>query len=185
METWAIVAIVLGTNLITNLSTWFLTNRQLTHSDKRLERQLQAQREADKRERRREVRSEPLVKLRDELARMAAKGDRVAYVATPTGYQSKEITEEFTEALDDWNSYVANGEFQRALFMQYDFVLVNKVNEIRSEYNAARYRFGTYWQWLSDADREKGFNETIEMIVRNRERIAKVQSEINKLLEEL
>ena len=69
METWAIVAIVLGTNLITNLLTWFLTNRQLTHFDKRLEKQLQAQSESDRCQRRREVRSEPLLKLRTELAR--------------------------------------------------------------------------------------------------------------------
>jgi len=185
METWAIVVIVLGTNLITNLLTWFLTNRQLKHSAEQFKRQLEAQKEADKRERRREVRSEPLVKLRDELARMAAKGDRVAYLATPTGYQSKEMAEEFTQALDDWNTYMASGEFQQVVFMQYDVELVGRVSEIKSEYNAARYRFGAYWQWLSAADREKGLEESIKVIVENRVKIAEVQSEINKLLEEL
>ena len=187
METWAIVTIVLGTNLITNLLTWFLTNRQLTHSDKRLERQLETQREADKRERRREVRSESLVKLRDELARMAAKGEKVAsmVMAMPISTESKNPPEKFKEAMGDWNTYMGGGEFQQVLFMQYDFVLVSKVNDIKLEYEKSRYYLRQYWNWLGDEDKEKEYKEALNVVARNRSKIAEVQSEINKLLEEL
>ena len=187
METWAIVAIVLGTNLITNLSTWFLTNRQLKHSDKRLERQLEAQKEAGRCERRREVRSEPLVKLRNELALMAAKGERVAslVIPFPFGSQNKEEGEELRIALNDWNNYMASGEFEQILFMQYDLMLVDKVNAIRLEYDGARHLFGKYWQWYSDAGKEHEYDTAMNVLVVNRRKVGEVQSEINKLLEEL
>ena len=187
MEDWAIVVIVVGTNIITNLLTWFLTNRQLTRSDKQLERRVKVQREEKERERRQTVRSEPLLKIRSELARMAAKGERVAslVIPLPFGEKSKEDIEEFREALDDWNTYMASGEFQQVLFMQYDFVLVGKVNDIRSEYEGARYRFGSYWQWLSDEVKGKEYEAAVNVVVGNRSKIAEVQSDINKLLEEL
>jgi len=206
METWAIVAIVLGTSLITNLLTWFLTNRQLTHFDKRLERQLQAQREENKRERQQAVRSEPLLKLRVELAHMAAKGERVVDLAKSTGYRTyleseyqawlktEQVPNELTEALDDWNTYMASGEFQQVLFMQYDMELVNRVDAIRAKYNLARHgmKITDWFSWLDEEAKEKIFEdidqrirEAIDVIIGNRERIAEVQSEINKLLEKL
>ena len=185
MENWVILILVLGSNAIMGAVNWFVTRAQLKHSDHQLGKQMQAQREADKRERKREVRSEPLLKLRAELAHMAAKGERVASLATPPFYESKEDIEEFREALDDWKNYMASGEFQKVLFMQYDFVLVGKVDAIRHKYNLARYRFGEYWQWSSDADKQKGLGEAMNLIVSNRSEIAKVQSEVSKLLEEL
>ena len=206
METWAIVAIVLGTSLITNLLTWFLTNRQLTHSNKQLERQLEAHREVDKHERQREVRSEPLLKLRAELARMAAKGEKVVDVAKSTvskvlqdiefeGRRDMEkVPNELTEALDEWNTYMVSGEFQQVLFMQYDVKLVERVNEIRDEYNLARHglNIAPWFGWLDEEAKkqnvkaiEQRIHRDIDVIIRNRERIAEVQLDINKLLEEL
>ena len=206
METWAVVTIVLGTSLVTNLLTWFLTNRQLTYSEKRLERQLEAQREADKHERQREVRSEPLLKLRDELARMAAKGEKVVDVAKSTvskilrdlefegRRETEKVPNELTEALDDWNTYMASGEFQHVLFMQYDVKLMERVNEIRDEYNLARHglNIAPWFGWLDEEAKkqnvealEQRIHRDIDVIIRNRERIAEVQSDINKLLEEL
>ncbi len=187
MEDWAIVVIVVGTNIITNILTWFLTNRQLTHSDKQFERRLKVQGEENKRERRQAVKSEPLLKLRSELARMAAKGEKVAsmVINLPFSTEGKEPVEKFKVALADWNTYMAGGEFQQVLFIQYDFVLVGKVYAIKSEYEEARYRLGTYGNWLADADKEKEYVEALNVVERNRSKIAEVQSEINKLLEEL
>jgi len=68
METWVIVTLVLGASAISSLLTFFITKMQVSHSDKRLEKQLESAREADYRQRKREVRGEPLLKLRVELA---------------------------------------------------------------------------------------------------------------------
>jgi len=73
METWAIVTLVLGTSAISALLTFFITKMQVSHSDERLTKQLGSARETAYRERRREVKGEPLLRLRDELAGMAAK----------------------------------------------------------------------------------------------------------------
>jgi len=187
MEAWAIVALVLGSDAIILLGNWLLMKRQVKHSEGQLERQLQAKREADKHERKREVRNEPLLKLRSELARMAAKGEKVAsmVINLPFSTEGKEPIEKFKVALADWNTYMAGGEFQKVLFMQYDFVLVGKVDAIKSEYEGARYRLGTYGNWLADPDKEKEYVEALNVVERNRSKIAEVQSEINKLLEEL
>jgi len=187
MEAWATVALVLGSNAIMGLVNWFATRMQIKNSENQIEKRLQAQREADKRERRREVRSEPLLKLRSELARMAAKGEKVAsmVMAMPFGATSKDPPEKFKEAMGDWNTYMGGGEFQQVLFMQYDFVIVNKVNAIKLEYENARHYLWEYWNSWGDADKEKESEEALNVVERNRSKIAEVQSEINKLLEEL
>jgi len=187
MEDWVIVALVLGSNAIIFLGNWLLMRKQLKHSDGQLEKRLEDQREVDKHERKRGVRSEPLLRLRAELACMAAKGEKVAsmVMAMPIGVTSKDPPEKFKEAMGDWNKYMGSGEFQQVLFMQYDFAIVNKVNAIKLEYENARYYLREYWNWLDDADKEKEYRETLNVVDRNRSKIAEVQSEINKVLEEL
>ena len=187
METWAIVVIVLVSNAIIGAVSVLTARKQLKHSVELFEMQKEVQNEKERRERRREVRSEPLRKLRDELARMAAKGEKVAsmVITMPFSTEGKEPVLKFKEALGDWNTYMTGGEFQQVLFMQYDLVLVDKVNAIKSEYENARYRLRKFWKWLGDPDKEKEYEESINVVERNRRKIAEVQSEINKLLEEL
>ena len=146
MEAWATVAIVLVSNAIIGAVSVLTMRKQVKHSSEQFRVQLESEREADRRERRREVRSEPLLKLRSELARMGAKGEKVAYMVEtrPFGTEGRmmegeEPIEEFKEALNDWNMYMAGGEFQRVLFMQYDFVLVSKVDDIKLDYENARH----------------------------------------------
>jgi len=187
MEAWATVALVLGSNAIMGLVNWFATRMQIKNSDKQLEKRLQAQREADKRERGREVRSEPLLKLRSELARMAGKGEKVW---SNVARSDKQVPEEFERALAEWSAYMASGEFEQVLFMQYDLELVYSAKAISLDYELARYRFEIYWH-LSDEDKKnedkkkKYQDEPIELIRRNRREVVGVQSEISKLLEKL
>lgn len=47
METWAIVLLVLGSNIIIALSTFFATKMQVSHSDKRFDKELERAREQD------------------------------------------------------------------------------------------------------------------------------------------
>ena len=206
METWATVVIVLVSNAIIGAVSVLTVRKQLKHSREQFKMQQEAQKEADKHERQREVRSEPLLKLRAELARMAAKGEKVVDVAKSTVYKvlqdmefegwrdMEQVPNELTEALGDWNIYMVSGEFQQVLFMQYDVKLVERVNDIRDEYNLARHGLNIVpWVgWLDEEAKkqnveamEQRVHRDIDVIIRNRERIAEVQSDINKLLEEL
>jgi hypothetical protein len=206
MEAWATVVIVLVSNAIIGAVSVMTVRKQLKHSREQFKMGLEVQKEADKHERQREVRSEPLLKLRGELARMAAKGEKVVDVAKSTVYkvledvklenwrEAGEVPNELGEAMKEWNTYVAGGEFQQVLFMQYDMKIVERVNEIKDEYNLARHGLNVapWFGWL-DEERKKQNVEAIEqrihrdvdVIIGNRERIAEVQSDINKLLEEL
>lgn len=206
MEAGAIVALVLGSNAIMGVVNYLMMKRQIKHSEKQLERKLQEQREADERKWRREVGSEPLVMLRNELARMAAKGERVVFLAKSImshaymdskyrGWIKKgKMPNELKEALDDWNTYMESGEFQQVLFMQRDVNLVERVLGIRDKYAKASGVMNiTPWaDWLDEKEKEKEFEaigerirENIRVIVGNRDEIAKVQSELKKWLEEL
>jgi len=174
METWAIVTLVLGASAISSLLTFFITKMQVRHSDARLDKQLQSAREMDSRQRKREVRGEPLLKLRAELARMATKRDRLLAsrdrAQASARKQHIDMTEEeakreLQEAENDWNAYRSSGDLPQILFLQYDTELRNKVEEIRRD------------SWFDIHARE--------VRERNKARVIEVQSLINKLLEEL
>ena len=156
MEAWVTVAVALIVALST-LGATFLQNR---HSTKRFEKELERAREADYRERKREVRGEPLIRLRDELARMAAKQNKVASDAFG------DSAEQLEKAINDWNNYLASGNLLQTLFLQYDVELFNKVNEIQKKYIA-------YYK-NTERPSEKIWPKVIE-----------VQELINKRLEEL
>ena len=186
METWAIVTIVLGTNLITNLLTWFLTNRQLTHSDKRLERQLETQREADQHKRRWEVRSQPLLKLREELACMAEKLEGMVDLATQVidGVTSNpdKTLKDLEKAVKGWDTYCDSGKFYQAVHMQYNHELKAEAHRILLEYQSAYAGIMAYWHGGNAGEK---LREAKAVIQRNASRISAVQLKINELLEEL
>jgi tetratricopeptide (TPR) repeat protein len=178
-----ILALVLGSNAIMGAVNWFTARMHIKNSENQFEKRLEAQRETDKIERRREVRSEPLLKLRNELARMAGKGEKVGSMGKMLA--AEKTSEEFERALADWSTYMASGEFEKALFMQYDLEIVYKADAIKLDYEIARYRFDIYRN-LSDEDKGKEYyDQAIEVIKKNRSEVVKVQSEISKLLEEL
>lgn len=184
METWAIVALVLGSSAISALLTFFITKMQVRHSDRRLEKELERAREADRVQRRREVRSEPLLKLRNELARMATMQNRVVIVAqrqyTRIGDAEEKAKKELQEAVDDWNAYLASPDFTVTLFIQYDTELVNKVKEIQGDY-IAFYNNIMRSKELKTTEREEAMRPTEKIWPK----VIEAQSLINNLLEEL
>lgn len=186
METWATVVIVLGTNLITSLSTWFLTNRQLKHSDKQLERQLEAQRVANQHNRRWDVRSQSLLKLRAELARMAQKLQRLVDLATQViegvNPNPDKTLKDLEKAAKDWDAYISGGEFYQAIHMQYDNELQAETHKILLDYQSAYSGVMAYWL---GGNADEKLREARAVIQRNAARIPAVQSKINELLEEL
>ncbi len=185
METWAIVTLVLGASAISALLTFFITKMQVSHSDKRLTKQLESAREADYRQRRREVRSEPLLKLKVQLAIMAAKQERMVDATRswygPIGTAQKEETKkELQEAVDDWRDYGRKGDFLQTLFLQYDPELRELVERIASKYLLLREYALDYKNLRPEQLKE--FRELSQEI---KNRIPEVQELINKRLEEL
>jgi len=184
METWAIVTLVLGTGAVSALLTFFITKMQVRHSDRRFERELNRQREVESHQRRWAVRDAPLLKLREELARMATKQDRVVASAhklhTRFGMTKEEAEEELQKNTDDVNAYLASGDFQQTLYMQYDKELIDKVDEIIRDYRGS-YIDAIYYKDLKATE----LGKAMEVFERNKARIIEVQELINKRLEEL
>lgn len=185
MEAGAIVALVLGSNAIIVIGSLLVVKKQIKHSREQWKMQQETQREQDKSERRREVKSEPLLKLRNELARMAGKGAKVGSMMVSFG---KEAPEEFVRALADWGAYMESGEFEQVLFMQYNLELVLEAEAIRLDYEVARYRFGIYWNLSDEGKKDKKkeyYDEAIKRVRSNLGKVVVVQSKITKLLEGL
>lgn len=206
MEAWATVVIVLVSNAIIGAVSVLIARKQLKHLREQLMMQLDAQKDADKHERQREVRSEPLLKLRTELARMAAKGERVVYLAksimwqaywdseSPSWRDEGKMPNALRYALSDWEGYMGSGELQQVLFMQFDVNLVERVLKVRDEYNrASTVMSATPWvNWMDEDAKVKEsealgerIRDNVDVIIRNRDRIGELQSEINRRLEEL
>ncbi len=181
METWATVALVLGSNIIIALSTFFATKMQVRASDKRSEKAIVMY----QRDRRREVRGEPLLKLRDELALMATKGDRLAKRGNDFTVPNK--TEEQTNAaskaaIDDWNNYILGDYLQQILNMQADLELVKLIKEIRNEYVDTYDVVVTHREETPSSELIKAHRAAEEQIA---PKVAQAQALINKRLEEL
>jgi hypothetical protein len=185
METWAIVTLVLGSSAISALLTFFITKMQVSHSDKRFEKEHERTITLYQRERQREVRSEPLLKLRNELAVMATKLEKLAKQGKSFTVPNK-TREQEKEALDkaekDWNNYMAEDYLEKVLYSQFDAEIVNRVREIRNKYLDTYDAVVTYEKELSATEFGKAARAAEEEI---RPKVAEVQELINKRLEEL
>lgn len=186
METWAIVVLVVGTNLGTALLALLGIKKQLKHSDKRLARELEAKREAEEHNRKWVVRSQPLLELRAELACMAERLEGMVDLATQVidGVTSNpdKTLKDLEKAVKGWDAYCDSGKFYQAVHMQYDHELKVEAHRILLDYQSAYSGVMAYWH---GGKADEKLRETKAVIKRNAARISVVQSKINELLEEL
>jgi len=184
MEIWDVVALVLGSNIIMAVVTFFATKLQVKHSDKRLEKELERQREVDARTWRRDVRSKPLLKLRYELARMATKMKMLVIDTRGQHYRSNitedEKNKELEQAVEKLKVYLTNGDFLQTLNLQYDAELLHSMDEIESKYRLL-FEYALNYERLR-FDLRTEFNKLSQEI---ETKIPEVQELINKKLEEL
>ncbi len=183
METWAVVTLVLGTNIVSALLTFFITKMQVSHSDERLEKQLTRSREETQQKRRWEVRSEPLLKLRAELAIMASKLDKLVKAAYHShGMATEQAKEEFERAKNDWSSYLASDDLSQVLFILDDQEIIDLVKKARDEYLDSYNELTFYREELTAVEVGEFARAPEEKI---RSEIINIQALINKRLEEL
>ena len=199
METWATVVIVIVSNVIIAAVSILTTRMQVKHSANEFEKKLQADRDISQHERSWEVRSEPLVKLREELACMAEKFESMISLGTQVigglSLESDQIVKEheetvvefFRKAMKGWEEYYYSGRFEQALHMQYESSLKVEAKMIYLDYSST---YIGLLPLLSDKKaKSEETNEKIlkagDLIVKNSVRILEVQSAINELLEQL
>lgn len=180
MQAWTtvIVAFIVAASA---LGASFLQN---WHSNKRFKIELGRAIDVDAKKRKWEVRSEPLLKLRAELAVMATKLEKLAkrgnaFVPIETEEQRKE---RLGKAEKDWRDYVSEDHLEKVLYSQFDAEIVNRVREIRNEYLTTYSVVVNDERYLSAVEFGKYARAAEEKI---RPEVAEVQELINKRLEEL
>jgi len=145
-----------------------------------MRKQLEQQSKIDSRHWKRKVRSKPLLKLRDELARMATKLHTLV-TNTQLPHNQSVITEkEQQRALEDWRDYVTSGEFLPTLYLQYDKDLKKRVEEIEGDYMLL-FEYALNYRSLK-SNELRTFREISQSI---KSKILEVQELINKRLEKL
>ena len=149
-----------------------------------MKKQLDQRSEIDSRQWRRNVRSEPLLKLRTELANMACKYEKLVDAAKKLS-RSPDITHEeeennLAEVIDEDTIYMASGNLQQILNIQYDAEIITQVNNIRNTY-LLLMEYALKYHSLGQNEL-KVFRDTSLTI---ETRIPEIQELINKRLEEL
>lgn len=191
MEWWAILALVLGSNGIMLAGSCLRVKKQLKHSSEQLDKQLQGQREVDKHERNWNVRSEPLLRLRGELARMAQVSESAIDLATQftreagVGRKPDRIGEMLAKAVKAWDDCVWGGELYRTLHMQYDHKMKVEVHRIYLDYQSAYRVLYGFWDSENSERRSQAVNQAKEVLKENATKVSRVQERINELMEGL
>ncbi len=147
--------------------------------------QLKQRNKIDSRQWRRKIRTEPLLRVRDELALMAVKESKVTGAAYGQHLlkdvkPKEELNRRLQEAIKNRDDYLESGILQQVINMQTDEELINRVEKIMQEYQSSCFTAEHYTQF-GEKDREEG----MEVFKQNKARIIEVQELINKRLEEL
>jgi hypothetical protein len=149
-------------------------------------RQLEQQKELNKREWLRKVRSDPLLKLRSELASMASKLDKLAKSAHSLSFVSNRPEEQQTqqalnEAVLEWDTYIHGNDLEQALKTVDNAQVKQLIRDIRTEYLVA-FDYGAYYRDELTA-KELG-EKSREIESKIDDRVTQAQALINKILEE-
>ena len=156
METWATVILVLGTGIISAGAVLITTRIQESRADKRLEKEHHRAQEAERRERKQQVRSEPLLKFRSELATVAAKQTLIfALMGAPTPFP-------FDQAVEDMRKYIAGGDFLKALYTLDEAEIIKEVEDIVRDWSVP----------------PPNVSQQSDLITRTQQKIQKVQSRL-------
>ena len=177
---WTTMTAVIGSNFFIALVAIVTTLKQISHSDRRHEKELKEARDTDLKERRREVRSEPLLRLRTELARSVGKLEVLQRQLRRWGGIGEPLSPAVAQLVNDTLQYFNSAEYMEAKFIVDDLELIREVGEVEQDY------VGILERRARPQDYSEGqLAEIGEMYRRSLERVSKIQSVINKKLEEL
>lgn len=177
MEAWLVPVIA----AVTGFFTWLATKTQMKHAERRFNKELERERERENRLRRQQVRSEPLLRFRDQLASLAAYMDlhvRAIQVKQLLGTRSETTDKFIQQATNEGNFYVEVKNFQHALFRLDDTEVRKKAQEALDKYEKA-HEAG--WTKLPPEE----FAKKTKLLHEAQEAIREAQSLVNQRLEEL
>jgi len=150
------------------------------HSEARFDKELGAQKEREERQRRIEVRSEPLLKFRAELARMGVKFEAMLRTAAvrsdaESGLMTELATQKLREAQQAYDDYLTSGDLEYALLMLDDKEITERADDIHNLFVEAYLKIIRV--------RGGGKQAEDEMFTLARQAIAKIQ-ELQSLVNE-
>jgi hypothetical protein len=169
---------------------------QLKNSDQKLEKEIKKAQEEVNRNRRWEVRSKPLLNLREELAKMATKVQKM-YDCSNIFFksQAKEqkpvqgtlVLDEFKTSCDDLLAYIMDGYLQKIVFTIDDKELQSKIQELMgvllNNLNIIKPQLAQVAEQIGESGSQTTFNVENTKGIRND--VREIQSLINKKLEAL
>ena len=175
--TTIIVAVIVA---LSTLGATFFSNQA---SAKKFEKELEKARATESRQRRWEVRSKPLLKLREELAVMASELDTL--IVTTQEYIRHTSVEDSggiaaQRIYDKWGKYKNSGDFLKTIHLQYDTDLIKAIDDVQNDY-LLLFEYVLDYKSLKPGEL-KTFREISEKI---NEKTPLVQELINKKLEDL
>jgi len=186
MEWWAILALVLGSNIIMLAGSHIRMKKELEHARDQLEKKLKAEREADTRKREWQVRDETLVKLRDALAQMAWRLEWSVDLAAQLSGKEEEgldrpkMEKELARAVKEWDEFITGGVFYETLHMQYERSLKVEVHHVFGDYQSAFLGIRKFWRGEKG---EEVIGEAKDILKKNAYRVTSIQEEIMAMRE--
>jgi hypothetical protein len=195
MDVWVTIVVAVIVALSTLSATW-LQNR---HSSKRLEIELKRQAEVDSHQWRRNVRAEPLLGLRKELAVFAKKAQgvndwiKILILAGPSIKSKDAVKKIITSAnnsLNDFKEYIINGPFKETLFSIDEKEIWDRMGRLSTEYQKILGELLEQIQQMISSINQYGYPiEQLEKPLENSKgiqgEVREIQAMINKKLEEL
>ena len=173
MDWREILALVLSSNGVMLLGNYLMVRKEFRH------------------ERKWNVRSEPLLRLRGELARMAQISESAIDLATQftnelaTGRKPDKVGELLRKAVKAWDECIWGGELYRTLHMQYDHELKVEVHGIHSAYQSAYTFIHGVWDSENMELRNQAVRQAKEAVSENARKVSRVQERISEVLEKL
>lgn len=162
--------------IATGLFAWLIARSQYRAAIERLEKELAHERDRDRLQRIREVRSEPLLAFRHELARMAQKYTELIKTVqlqhTHPGIDEETRKKTLKKVGDEWNSYYLSGDYERALFELTDQDIIDAAQHLWKQLAGA---------YVETQDGRSVFKELEEI----KASITEVQKLISQRLQEL
>ena len=191
---WTTVGSVLASNFFVAAVSLIAVRWQINNAKQELDKRLETELERNLRERRWQVRSEPLLKFRTELARLVAREASVDGVVQLLAELRKikdmgkteleEARTKLDKAKHDLNAYMESGDFSLARFALDDVELADKAGEIIGDYTLAWFVLSNL-EMFERANNRDAIREAMSVTEKNEKRVAELQGLINQKLDGL
>ena len=180
------VAIVIGSNIVVAAASFGIGWLQNKQADKRLQwesakynEEYKRQIEAVLKTRIREVKSEPLLKLRAESAKMAAMMEKaIRCTILFSGDKKVTLYDLGSKALDEFSNYWFSGNWENSLFALDDRELIESAEKLWTAYSDCILAFDDF-----KSGKEVNNQKSVQLLSNTRKQMIQFQALINQRLQ--